>query len=579
MPPASTRCAESGGRRVYHLGNAAISVMAFLITLVLSMSVLDPQRGSFLLSERFRPPPIGFTESVVINGFTAVEVRANKRTLLVVPAAGIHGVRHVSRALDSFFSVALGADSHANAAVKNTEEKAEMPSPPMITLADVYSTVLLRGESADAAKAPDVATGAVATVPLSSRRPFVLHLCSALACVTPFITQQWSDRAQEASLVGNKTTDPATTVGAPARPVTNLALVFGEASESLAVMRELEEHRVLTAQIPYTHSNHLSAMPLIGKLEFADVEASCSSLRQCRYRSPVKHAHLATVLKAQADQLPTEDSRKRLFKEWLWHNATPPESSPWCTVDVFPFAFAVFEGSYTLDDVPLDLVHVDVGSSDSVASLAYLEALASATAKPPHLQPRNLLVSIFASEWVNDMVDMLLRLETGQGYRAIPLHKSCIGFERSFASRERWSMSHMKSWMDKSALEGTYLSPFLDRSRAAQIPLCTVLLSRQVDSLDVLLKMVSNVIGAYPPATSPVERFLYHSVGLSPEDEEFVTPLPNSAADPKASSMASTSRGVRGVMEFAIQHIYLGIPIGVGVLLTRNICRRRGACG
>ncbi|KAG5465408.1 hypothetical protein CUR178_00111 [Leishmania enriettii] len=579
MPPTSTRSAGSGGRRVYHLGNAAISLMAFLIALVLSMTVLDPQRGSYLLSERFRPPPIGFTESVVANGFTAVEVRVNKRTMLVVPAAGIHGVRHVSRALDSFFSVTLGADSHSDAAGKNTDEKAETPSPRMITLADIYSTVLLRGESADATEAPDVATGAVANVSLSARRPFVLHLCSALTCVTPFVTQQWSDRAQAASLVGNRTTDPGSTVGARARPVTNLALVFGEASVSLAVMRELEEHRVLTAQIPYTHSDHLSAMPLIGKLEVADVEASCSSLKQCRYRSPVKHAHLATVLKAQADQLPTEASRKRLFKEWLQHNAIPPGSSAWCTVDVFPFAFAVFEGSYTLDDVPLDLVHVDVGSSDSVASLAFLEALAFATAKPPHLQPRNLLVSIFASEWVNNMVDVLLRLETGHGYRAIPLSKSCIGFERTFASRERWSMSHMKSWMNKSALEGTYLSPFLNRSRAAQIPLCTVLLSRQADSLDELLKMVSKVIGAYPSATSPVERFLYHSVGLSPEDDELVTPLPNSAADTKASFIASTSRGVRGVMEFAIQHIYLGIPIGVGVLLTRSICHRREACG
>ncbi|KAG5463938.1 hypothetical protein LSCM1_00111 [Leishmania martiniquensis] len=578
MRPASTKATGIGGRRVYHVGNAVLSVLVFGVTLVLSMALLDPRRGSGLLPERFQVPPVGFTEGVLVKDFTAVVVRANQSTLLMVPAAGIRGVEYVSRALDNFFSVALATANDTNAVGQNDVEGAGMRSQFMVTLADVYSTVLLRGGSADASKTPAETTGAATTAPLSLRRPSVLHLCSALACVAPFVAQQWSDRAEAASLLNDIKHNRSSTLRTRARAVTNLALVFGEASESVAVMHELAEHRVLTAQISATSHDYLSAMPLIGKLALENVQAACSSLKECHYRCPVKHAQVATGLKAQSEHLPAEASRKRLLEEWLRRNATSSGSSAWRTVDVLPFALVVFEDSRKLDEVPLDLVHVDLSSADSVAALAYLEALVSATVKPPHLPPRNLLVSIFASEWVKEIIDMLLRLETVHRYSAIPLQKSCIGPERAFTPHERWSMSHMQSWMRESSLEGAYLSPFLGRSRAAQIPLCTVLLSRQVDSLDKLLQMVSKVISTYPSAASPLERFLYHSVGLSPNDEELVTSLPSSLADAKVSSVSSSSRALRGAMEFAVQHSYCVIPIAVCFLLTRNVCRRRGVC-
>ncbi|AYU83459.1 hypothetical protein LdCL_360016500 [Leishmania donovani] len=578
MPPTSTRPTVAGGRRVYHLGNAVLSAVVFVITLVLSMVMLDPQRNSHLLSARRRTPPIDFTDSVLAGGFTPVVVSVNKHTVLVVPAAPIHGTRYVSRSLDSFFSVGLGSANGTSSA--GYHEEAERHSQGAITLSDVYSAVLLHEGVADATQAPDETAETVETFPLSSRRPSVLHLCSALSCVTPYVAQQWSDRAAAALLLANKTKDGATADRSRARPVANFALVFGEASESLAVMRELGEHRVLTAQIPVAHSDHpQSAMPLVGKLELADLQASCSSLKQCSYRSPVKHAQLETLLKAQAQQLPAEASRKRLFKEWVRRNDSHSGGLAWGAVDVLPFTFVTFGKSNTLHGFPLDLVHVDVGSGDSVAALAYLDALASDTAMTENLKPRNLLVSVFASEWVNAIVETLLLLEVGQRYSAIPLHDSCVGLERHFTPRQRWSLSHMLSWMGKQALEGTYLSPSLERSRAAQIPLCTVLLSRQVNTLDELLQMASKAIDSYPPAASPVERFFYYSLGLSPKDEELLTPLPEAASGAKAFALPSTPDVAREVIGFLVQYIYFLIPIGVGFSLTRNLCRRRGVCG
>lgn len=578
MPPTSTRSTVGGGRRVYHLGNAVLSVVVFVITLVLSMVVLDPERSSHFLSAQRRTPPIDFADSVLVGGFTPVVVGVNKHTVLVVPAAAIHGTRYVSRALDSFFSVGLGSASGTGSA--GYGEEAERHWQGTITLSDVYSAVLLREGVTDATQAPDATAETVETSPQSSRQPSVLHLCSALSCVTPYVAQQWSDRAAAALLLTKKTNDDATTVRSRARPVTNFALVFGEAGESLAVMQELGEHRVLTAQIPVAHSDHpQSAMPLVGKLELADLQASCSPLKQCSYRSPVKHAQLATLLKAQAQHLPEEASRKRLFQEWMRRNDSQSGALTWGTVDVLPFPFVIFGKSHTLHDFPLDLVHVDVGSADSVAALAYLEALASATATAENLRPRNLLVSVFASEWVNAVVETLLLLEVEQRYSAIPLHDSCLGLERNFTPRQRWSLSHMRSWIGKHALEGTYISPSLERSHAAQIPLCTVLLSHQVNTLGELLQMASNAIGSCPPAASPVERFFYYSLGLSPEDEGLLAPLPEAASGAKAFAMASTSDVVRGVIGLVVQYIYFLIPIGVGFSLMRNLCRRRRVCG
>ncbi|AIO02248.1 hypothetical protein LPMP_351110 [Leishmania panamensis] len=577
MPLTSTMATEHGGRRIYHVGNAVLSVVVFLITVVLSMIVLDPQFSSYLLSARYRTPPIGFTERELLEGFTPVVVDAEKHTVLVVPVAGVQSARYVSRALGAFFSVDLPFASGSGAMVNNGKET-EMPSRLVIALADVFSAVLLRDGVDNATQSHDTTSQRGGTVPFSTRRRSVLHLCSALSCVTPYVAQQWSDRIATASLRTHRTAYRATTFGSRTRPITNFALVFGEASESLAAMRELAEHRVLTPQFPPTRLKHRPAMPLVGRLDYADLQALCSSCKQCSYRSSVKHAQLATVLKTQAEQLPTEDSRRRLFKEWVRHNDSYSGTSTWGTVEVVPFAFVVFEDSYTLHDFSPDLVHVDVGSGDSVAALAYLKALVSATGVPEPLQPRNLLVSLFASEWVNDIVDTLLQLQVGQHYHAIPLHNSCIGLEM-FDPREEWSVAHLRSWWNKSSLVGTYVSPFLEQSRATQTPLCTVLLSLQVHTLDKLLQMTSKVVRSYPPAASPVERFFYYSAGLSPADEEPLTAPPHDATDAKTSTVASASSGVGEVIGFVAQNIYFLIPVGIGFALTQNLCRRRRVCG
>ncbi|GET93174.1 hypothetical protein, conserved [Leishmania tarentolae] len=578
MPPALKRPTGAGGHRVHHLGNAVVFVVVFVVALMLSMVMNDPQLSRHFLSARRRNPPIDLTESVLVEGFTPVVVRVNKHTVLAVPAAAVHGTRYVSRALDNFFAVGLGS-ADGTYSRGNNETEAETHSQGTMTMSDVYAALLLRARVANTTKAPDATAKMVETVSSSSHRPSVLHLCSAVSCVTPYIAQQWADRAAAALLLLNKSDNGSSIVGPRARPVANVALVFGEASESLAVMRELGEHRVSTPQMSLAHSYHQPAMLLVGKLSYADLQASCSSLKLCRYRSPFKHTQIGTRLKARAEQLPSEAARKRLLKEWVRRNDAHSATSVWGAVDVLPFDVVGFDKPNTPYGFPPDLVHVEVGSSDSVAALAYLDALASATATPEPPLPRNLIVSLFASEWVNSIVEKLLLLERGMGYSAIPLYDSCVGLERNSTPRERWSVSRVRSWMDQHGLEETYRSASLEWSRAAEIPLCIVVLSREFGTRDELLRMAMERIDSFPPAASPVERFFYYSLGLSPEDEELLTPLPEVATGAKAFPTGSVTDIMRGVIGFLVQHIYFLIPMGVAFALTRNLCRRRGVRG
>ncbi|KAG5489983.1 hypothetical protein JKF63_00102 [Porcisia hertigi] len=577
MPPSSQRSEEEGGRRVVHVGNAVLSVVVFVVALVSSMAILDPDRSGELLSARRRTPPMDYTENVFMEGYTPVVVQVHKRNVLVVPAAGSQGVSDVSRALDVFFSRGLGFVSGTGCAVT---KGADMQSQ-VITLSDVHSALLLDRADPNATNTPPVADWGDATVSRSARYPSVLHLCSATSCMTPYVTQQWSDRAvAAASLLANKSAPRAPPLGVRAGPVDSFALVFGESSEALAVMQDLAEQRVSIPQKPLRRTGQLSVAPLVGKLAYGDLEASCNTSKQCSYRSPVKHAQLSALLEVVAARLPTAASKKRVFKEWLRRNASYLGAQAWASVDVLPFNSVVFTGSQAaLHTFPVDLVYVDVDSRDSAATLAYLTALASDTDSHVRLHPRNLLVSIFPSEWMNNIVNALTLLEEKQRYCSIPLYKSCMANQADFAPSKRWRISHTNSWMGKDGLEGTYLSPFLERSRAAQIPVCTVLLSRQVGTLEELIQMASKVIRSYPPDASPMERFLYYSLGLSPEDEEVLTRLPATATDARGSVVSSSLGDLSGMMDYVAQYAGFAVPLVVGLVLTWSVCRRRGRSG
>ncbi|KAK7201724.1 hypothetical protein NESM_000237800 [Novymonas esmeraldas] len=582
MAPSAPAARGGGARRVLHPGNVVLSLTVLLVTLVLSNIALDPRRSGTLLSARHSTPPLDHVEGSLFAGFTPVAVQVKAQTVLVVPAVGVHGVMDVSRALDQFFSVGLGSPAdYSNDTAVNRDKRAETsdtPSPAAVTVADVYSAVLLRPASAAAAAGEDGKAAAEAA-PASRRRPSVLHLCSALTCVSPYLAQEWSDRAAAAApLVRDRHangTHAASRV--PAAPVTNFALVYGQTSEALAVMQELAEQRVLTASPSLALEADDPAMPVVGELPISDLEASCGERKQCAYVSPATHTHLATLLEAQAASLPTDGARRRVFEEWRRRNASRSDSAAWADVEVLPASSVVFADAYTLHTFPLDLVHVDVGSGDSVATLAYLVSLASVAATPVDLRPRNVLVSFYPSEWVRAIVAALLRLETAQHYNTVPLHNACLGHEAVHSPRSRWSMSHMQSWMDSASLEGTYVSPLLARGRAAQTPLCTVLLSQQVATLDELLRLAWKETRVAPPTATPVERFLYHSLGLSPEDERLLLPLPDDGASGTyaAASKGPVSGGIGRIAGSLLQYIYFVVPLGVGVVLIRSVCRRR----
>lgn len=565
--PAGPR--GGGARRVYNCGNLSLSTLIFFLALVTCMTALDPRYTHIFLSARHRTPPLTYVESSLLGGFTPVTVKMGNRTGLVVPATGAHGTRDIAAALAAFFADDVKTPPTSPVTAAAAQDGGEVkPDDAPVTLSDVYAVLLLSNATKSSA----------AGVSSSTRRPTVVHLCSALACAMPFVAQQWANRAALLWRLSNKTADTAA-VAVP--PITNFALVFGESREAAAVLEKLAEQRVLTPQQAPLLGDSPRAMPLVGEARDLDgLEASCNALGQCRYRAPLLHRALAESLGVTTQEEPASlSSVSGVVAEWWRRGNGTASHESWHNVAITPASSTVYGGVYKLSEIAIDLVHVDVLGADDVAAFAFLQSVWKTGGAKTASWPTNILVTLHASEWMPPLVAVLDSIEQSASYAAIPLHRSCLVYHRdSFSPSKGWRLFGLED--DLGHVAGgypAYLNPRLSRSRGVQHPLCTVLLSRTFATLDALVNATAAARPGKAVVGTAVERFLYDALGISPADDaRLLTADVTTESDSTRSSTTTVVDVAKRLVGLVVQYFYFVIPIAVGTVLTLNVCRRRG---
>jgi hypothetical protein len=592
---------STGARRVFHCGNVLLSTTVFFCTLALALVALHPSTSHYLLSERHRSPALNESDANVIAGFSFVVVEAKQRTVLVVPAPITSvGVHRVSRKLDFFFSTPLrvedGTASVHPTTTSITPHTHDVRLPAVVTLSDIVAMLLqLSQEPHNPLTHPTQSSTTAA-----ARHRNVLHLCSALACSSPFVVQQWSNRGTAAAAMRalrplNATIDGEGRRFVPRwRRVHNFALVYGEAQKSTALMQVLSNHHVFVAQTSSSTSKHDGAgvMPLVGDLQGMHVVASCSSISSwCRYSTMERQERIAAALEAEATRLTTPAAKARLFAEWnaVGRGCAAKGCSPYKVVRQIPLSSVVFGSSYTFQNVPFDLVYVDVSGEETVAVVAFLHSIT--TVSKASLPP-NILLSLYESEYLDDVVHVLAVLESVGLYTALPLvsRVRAVRLARGdgggmTGSGAAGDASFAKWWWRQSRwLHGRDDGiPFFSQSASLQTPLLVVLLSRQFSSPTQLQHALEKVVvarsggGAHGAGVerglpSAVDRFFFDSLQVTLRDEDELNSYFNDAEDAVVGS-SGFADAAQAVLWFLLQYIYLLIPLGVAGVLLRSLCR------
>ncbi|KPI86760.1 hypothetical protein ABL78_4177 [Leptomonas seymouri] len=580
MSGAAPQSHGTGARRVFHLGNAVLSAAVFFVTLVLSLVALNPPTSHYLLAERHRTPALNESGSELMAGFTPVTVEVNHSVVLVVPAptTASSGTNRVSRKLDFFFRRLLCIAAVSDGGIHERCSKA-------FTLSDVILMVLLHADASSPSSfssTPPLASATASASAQASRHRSFLHVCSALSCISPFVLQQWSNRGTAAfAMQGHQAIaqEPASSAQLWRR-VHNFALVFGEVERARTLTRALTEHHVMVPDEAAIVGADV-VMPLVGDLRGSHVVASCTPSAWCRYSNARTRKRVMATLQEEADALTSPAAKARVFAEWnrSQDGASAKVLSSPAVVRQRPLSSLLFGQRYPFHSVPFEVVCVDISGEDSVAAFGFLYSLALASAKQP--LPKNIILFLYASEWLEEVAEAVEELERVGRYTAIPfvqrerdvdVARDAAGSNQSFA---QWRRAQRR-WLYGSV----YTTPFLSHSCVSQEPLSVVLLSRRFSSAAQLHNALDTATAAAAPAavqaaqTSPIERFFFRSLNITAGDEAQINAFFDDAEGALV-VMVSIAGKVRSVSRFLLQYMYFLIPLTVAGVLVWSLCRPR----
>ena len=585
---ATSKGRGTGAHRVFHCGNAALSIVVFAVTLALALVALNPSTSHYLLAARHRTPALDESGAELMAGLIPVMVEVNHSTMLVVPApTPLSNANSVSRKLSYFFSHPLQVA---------VQESSTMISEPRAsaTLSDLVVLLLSKSDGNGAQSYPSspLPTTAAedandsATKSSESRHRNVLHLCSTLSCTSPFVLQQWTNRGTAAAAVHalrrSSTSNTNTSITKSRwRRLHNFALIFGEVERAKTMMRALSEHHVMVSDRE-TNSNDV-VLPLVGIFPEGDVTVSCSPLSWCRYTTAAKQAGVIAALQAETNTLTSPAAKASVFAQWNRVDADAATNLllRQAVVRQVPLSSLAFNRKYSFHDVCFDLVYADVSGEDSVAMVMFMHSLVNTTKKA---MPQNILLVLYPSEWVDEVLSMVDILSTVvHRYVVIPLvsRERAAQLANSTGTENytddgfaRWR-ARQHEWLRAAA----YTTPFLSHSHTAQTPLLVVLLSQQFSSATELqraLKRATSSSGAEPHASSPLERFLFDALNVTSRDDAEMSVLFDDA-EGELDMRASFAGRSQMVLRFVFQYMYFVIPLAVAGALVWSLCRPRRA--
>lgn len=512
----NTQISRDGGkpavRRVTNVGNLVLTVVAFIVSVVLSMAALDQRWSHYFFDGRHRTPPIiqGANAPVVL-----VNLRAGNSTVTTVPTFGIFGMYDVMQSIATFFSDTLDTSVGSAAAW---------------TLSDFYRFVFLSrpmecdpvpvaNQTSRAVSMRAASSSRCSPEALSRRHTNILHFCGATSCVLPYVLQEWSER--QARVAGATTTN-------------NFALVFGERQLSRKVMENLDARGIRTARLSLPEGGVATA--LVG-----------DELFQSPYFLRVKCIQAMGCLYSAGGTVPEQKTEEDENKDFLWNNA------------IFAnFRSIVFDSQYVLGDFPIDVVHLDLDPLQSVAEYVYLRTLANDDHRKRGSMPSHIVMTLYSSAWLDNLVRVLGLLELKLGYALIPLSGPCLTEESLFPIGATATAENLIQWV-RARDTRVANSPSFGGQRNARQSLCRLLLSRVYHRLEDILQQAETRRQEYSDA-APLDRLFSFSCSNSTRTTDMDVEIPQSAARPVLPHMV---------------YFLLSMPLLVVAVLLRSLCRRR----
>ncbi|ORC93098.1 uncharacterized protein TM35_000024240 [Trypanosoma theileri] len=282
----------------------------------------------------------------------------------------------------------------------------------------------------------------------------ILHLCSATSCVGPYLTQYHSEVVRHSSK----------------ESITVYALIYGDAVLGHGIEKDLAD---LGVHVPVYESTvtEESAMPLYGNLSdrFSKIVTKCTLVyNTCEYEVYEKN-----------------------------------NNTPFLHVPVIPLNKVVF-GKLPLSGIQFDMVHIDVNSDNSLASVIFLRGLLSLSSHPKHI-----FLTVYPSLFTDELVHLVTTFREEAGYNVLLINGRC-----SLAGNNS-AVSSSKTLSELLQRESPQIFSRVNLHSYTAEPLCVFLLSRVFSNLTQLLDEVGSVkqeevlesfIFDFPSDVSPIVK-------------------------------------------------------------------------